>query len=69
MLICNWLIQANYVLSWTKESGTMPSKALDQNGVLIIPDMTERDLGTYICTGSEPGGVAKATATISFGGK
>ncbi|CAG5125030.1 unnamed protein product, partial [Candidula unifasciata] len=58
---------ANYVLSWTKEGGIMPSKAIDQNGVLIIPNLTESDLGRYICTGSEPGGVDKATATITFG--
>ncbi|CAG5123328.1 unnamed protein product, partial [Candidula unifasciata] len=57
---------ANYVLSWEKD-GVLPSKATDFNGVLTIPNLTESDLGTYTCTGSEPGSSDRATATITFG--
>uniref|UniRef100_A0A0B7ATX1 Basement membrane-specific heparan sulfate proteoglycan core protein n=1 Tax=Arion vulgaris TaxID=1028688 RepID=A0A0B7ATX1_9EUPU len=58
---------ANYVLSWTKDGGILPSKSIDQNGVLTIPNLNEDDLGTYTCTGSDPGSVDRATATITFG--
>lgn len=62
------MLQANYVLSWEKD-GVLPSKASDFNGVLTIPNLTESDLGTYTCIGSEPGSSDRATATISFGSK
>ncbi|BFZ23346.1 hypothetical protein BsWGS_26385 [Bradybaena similaris] len=57
---------AHYVLSWEKD-GVLPSKATDFNGILTIPNLTESDLGTYTCIGSEPGSSDRATATITFG--
>ncbi|CAL1546871.1 unnamed protein product [Lymnaea stagnalis] len=59
--------EANYVLSWMKDGGPLPSKVIDQNGVLMIPNLDENDIGTYTCTGSEPGSIDRATATITFG--
>ena len=31
----------------------MPSKAIEQNGVLVIPNANRNDQGSYICTGSD----------------
>ncbi|XP_012944719.1 basement membrane-specific heparan sulfate proteoglycan core protein [Aplysia californica] len=58
---------ANYVLSWSKVGGVLPGKVLDQNGVLVIPDVDENDIGTYTCTGSDPGGTDTARASVRFG--
>ncbi|XP_076086554.1 basement membrane-specific heparan sulfate proteoglycan core protein-like isoform X4 [Mytilus galloprovincialis] len=46
-------IQSNYILSWSKVGGLMPNKAIDQNGVLVIPNVRPEDGGTYECTGSD----------------
>ena len=31
----------------------MPAKAVEQNGVLIIPNLQRSDQGNYVCTGSD----------------
>ena len=31
----------------------MPSKAIEQNGVLMIPDLKKTDQGNYVCMGSD----------------
>lgn len=56
--------QANYVLSWSKDGGNLPARAIDQNGVLYIPNIQPEDAGQYTCTGSDPNSVDRATATI-----
>nr|KAG5704759.1 hypothetical protein BaRGS_005215 [Batillaria attramentaria] len=55
---------ANYVLSWSKDGGALPARAIDQNGVLLIPNLQEGDAGQYTCTGSDPDSVDRATAII-----
>ncbi|KAK3801367.1 hypothetical protein RRG08_059069 [Elysia crispata] len=59
--------EGNYELAWSKEGGIIPDKALDQSGVLVIPNLDYSDLGTYTCTGSDPTGLHQAQATITFG--
>ena len=61
--------QGNYELAWSKEGGIIPDKALDQSGVLVIPNLDYSDLGTYTCTGSDATGLHQAQATITFGGE
>ncbi|XP_041377591.1 basement membrane-specific heparan sulfate proteoglycan core protein-like isoform X3 [Gigantopelta aegis] len=56
--------EATYILSWTKNGGGLPEKAIDQNGVLVIPNITPEDAGTYTCTGSDLFSVDRASATI-----
>ena len=48
----------------------MPAKAIDQNGVLIIPNVDRNDAGYYICTGSDMLTIDEETAVliISEGG-
>ncbi|KAK6966048.1 basement membrane-specific heparan sulfate proteoglycan core protein, partial [Biomphalaria glabrata] len=58
---------ANYVLTWRKDGGQLPSKAVEQSGVLYIPDLDQNDLGRYTCTGSQRGSIDNATAEIMFG--
>ncbi|ESO88859.1 hypothetical protein LOTGIDRAFT_125398, partial [Lottia gigantea] len=60
--------EATYVLSWTMNGSGLPLKAIDQNGVLVIPNIQPEDAGTYTCTGSDPTGVDRATAIIRVGG-
>lgn len=55
-------------MSWSKDGGTLPNRALDQNGVLLIPNVGVEDAGTYICTGSSPFRVESDTATLTVGG-
>ncbi|VDI13303.1 heparan sulfate proteoglycan 2 (perlecan) [Mytilus galloprovincialis] len=44
-------MQSNYIMSWSKVGGLMPNKAIDQNGVLVIPNVRPEDGGTYECYG------------------
>ena len=62
-------MQANYILSWSKDGGNLPSRAIDQNGVLVIPNLQEADAGSYTCTGSDPNSVDRATAVIRIEGE
>ena len=62
-------MQANYVLSWSKDGSNLPSRAIDQNGVLVIPNLQEADAGSYTCTGSDPNSVDRATAVIRIEGE
>ncbi|XP_025082607.1 basement membrane-specific heparan sulfate proteoglycan core protein-like isoform X8 [Pomacea canaliculata] len=66
-LVCvaiSYSSEANYVLSWSKDGGNLPARAIDQNGVLYIPNIQPEDAGQYTCTGSDPNSVDRATATI-----
>ncbi|KAK7494115.1 hypothetical protein BaRGS_00014588, partial [Batillaria attramentaria] len=66
-LVCvavSYSSEANYVLSWSKDGGALPARAIDQNGVLLIPNLQEGDAGQYTCTGSDPDSVDRATAII-----
>ena len=31
----------------------MPAKAIEQNGVLVLPNANRNDQGSYVCTGSD----------------
>ncbi|GFO45203.1 basement membrane-specific heparan sulfate proteoglycan core protein, partial [Plakobranchus ocellatus] len=57
--------EPDYVLGWNRAGG-LPDKAIEQNGVLVIPNLEESDLGTYTCTGVDTTGTDSAQATISF---
>ena len=46
-------VQMNYILSWSKQGSVMPSKAIEQNGVLLIPDLKRSDQGNYVCMGTD----------------
>ncbi|KAK6175562.1 hypothetical protein SNE40_014001 [Patella caerulea] len=61
--------EANYVLSWTKNGAGLPVKGIDQNGVLVIPNIQPEDEGTYTCTGSDPFSVDRATAVVRVGAR
>ncbi|XP_067659130.1 basement membrane-specific heparan sulfate proteoglycan core protein-like isoform X2 [Haliotis asinina] len=61
--------EANYILSWTKNGAGLPEKAVDQNGVLVIPNIQPEDEGTYTCTGSDAYGVDRVTAVVSIAGR
>ncbi|XP_048238836.1 basement membrane-specific heparan sulfate proteoglycan core protein-like isoform X2 [Haliotis rufescens] len=61
--------EANYILSWTKNGAGLPEKAIDQNGVLVIPNVQPEDEGTYTCTGSDTYGVDRVTAVVSLAGR
>ncbi|XP_070207543.1 basement membrane-specific heparan sulfate proteoglycan core protein-like isoform X4 [Littorina saxatilis] len=66
-LVCvaiSYSSEANYVLSWSKDGGRLPARAIDQNGVLVIPELQEGDAGQYTCTGSDPYSIDRATAVI-----
>ena len=41
------------ILSWSKQGAVMPAKAIEQNGVLVLPNAVRTDQGNYICTGSD----------------
>ena len=59
--ICNYEFEIDashyfiqmYILSWSKQGAVMPAKAVEQNGVLIIPNLQRSDQGNYVCTGSD----------------
>ncbi|KAK3104524.1 hypothetical protein FSP39_004009 [Pinctada imbricata] len=59
------LTQMTYILSWTRQGGRLPSKAIDNNGVLVIPNAQAEDQGTYICTGSDMMSTDTAVATLT----
>lgn len=42
----------------------MPSKAIDQNGVLVIPNVQRSDAGQYECMGSDMKDMDKAVAIL-----
>ena len=59
-----------YILSWGRSSGGgLPDKAIDQNGVLVIPNVQINDQGTYICTGSDMVSTDTAEAILIVSGK
>ncbi|KAL3861185.1 hypothetical protein ACJMK2_007245 [Sinanodonta woodiana] len=58
------LREATYILSWSKQGAAMPSRAIDQNGVLIIPNIQVSDAGNFVCTGSDMFSTGSVTATI-----
>ena len=41
------------ILSWSKQGASMPAKAIEQNGVLVLPNANRNDQGSYVCTGSD----------------
>lgn len=47
----------------------MPNKAIDQNGVLVIPNVRPEDGGTYECTGSDMFNMDTDRATLVVSGK
>ena len=47
----------------------MPSRAIDQNGVLVIPNVRPEDAGNYECTGSDMFHVATDMATLIVSGE
>ncbi|XP_034337833.2 basement membrane-specific heparan sulfate proteoglycan core protein isoform X5 [Magallana gigas] len=54
-----------YILAWSKQSGTLPSKATERNGVLVIPNLQPEDAGTYMCTGSDIMSTDTAVAVLT----
>ncbi|WAR15211.1 PGBM-like protein, partial [Mya arenaria] len=66
-LVCSVVVSSAgemYILSWSKQGGQMPAKAIDQNGVLVIPNIQRSDAGNYMCTGSDMFHVDEAVAVI-----
>ena len=51
-------------LVWTKESGSLPSRASEASGILTVPEVRPEDSGVYICTGSDLQSVAQDHATL-----
>lgn len=58
-----------YILAWSKQSGTLPSKATERNGVLVIPNLQPEDAGTYMCTGSDIMSTDTAVAVLTVSGR
>lgn len=56
------------ILVWTRQGGTLPTKAIDNNGVLMIPNVRPQDQGNYICTGSDMMSTDTAVATLTVEG-
>ena len=42
----------------------MPAKAIDQNGVLVIPNVQRSDAGNYVCMGSDMNTIDEAVAVL-----
>jgi hypothetical protein len=42
----------------------MPAKAIDQNGVLVIPNVQRSDAGNYVCMGSDMNFIDEAVAVL-----
>jgi hypothetical protein len=42
----------------------MLSRAIDQNGVLVIPNIQRSDAGNYVCMGSDINHMEEAIATL-----
>ncbi|CAG2167829.1 unnamed protein product, partial [Oppiella nova] len=64
---CNGVSQISditYNLVWTKESGSLPSRASEASGILTIPDVRPEYSGIYICTGSDLQSVAQDHSTL-----
>ncbi|KAL5013502.1 hypothetical protein ScPMuIL_007772 [Solemya velum] len=55
------------ILSWERRDRHLPPRAIDQNGVLVIPNVQREDAGTYICTGSDMYSVDTSTAILIVG--
>lgn len=64
-----FLFQMTYILAWSKQSGTLPSKATERNGVLVIPNLQPEDAGTYMCTGSDIMSTDTAVAVLTVSGR
>ncbi|KAL3861149.1 hypothetical protein ACJMK2_007217 [Sinanodonta woodiana] len=58
------LREATYILSWSKLGAAMPNRAIEQNGVLIIPNIQVIDGGNFVCTGSDMFSNGSVIATI-----
>ncbi|XP_060586623.1 basement membrane-specific heparan sulfate proteoglycan core protein-like isoform X4 [Ruditapes philippinarum] len=56
--------EMTYILSWNKQGGQMPAKAIDQNGVLVIPNVQRSDAGNYVCMGSDMNFIDEAVAVL-----
>lgn len=56
--------EMTYILSWSKQGGQMLSRAIDQNGVLVIPNIQRSDAGNYVCMGSDINHMEEAIATL-----
>ena len=57
--------QMTFILSWTKQGGRLPAKAIDNNGVLVIPNVQPQDQGNYVCTGSDMMSTDTAIAVLT----
>nr|XP_022341960.1 basement membrane-specific heparan sulfate proteoglycan core protein-like isoform X4 [Crassostrea virginica] len=55
-----------YILAWSKQSGALPSKATERNGVLVIPNLQPEDAGSYVCTGSDIMSTDTAIAVLTI---
>uniref|UniRef100_A0A8V0ZB23 Basement membrane-specific heparan sulfate proteoglycan core protein n=1 Tax=Gallus gallus TaxID=9031 RepID=A0A8V0ZB23_CHICK len=54
-----------YTLVWTRQNhGTLPSRAMDFNGILTIRNVQPEDAGVYVCTGSNMLDMDEGTATL-----
>ncbi|XP_040544689.1 basement membrane-specific heparan sulfate proteoglycan core protein isoform X5 [Gallus gallus] len=54
-----------YTLVWTRQNhGTLPSRAVDFNGILTIRNVQPEDAGVYVCTGSNMLDMDEGTATL-----
>ncbi|XP_072040765.1 basement membrane-specific heparan sulfate proteoglycan core protein-like [Amphiura filiformis] len=51
-------------ITWTRENGTLPSKARFENGYLLISNVDYRDIGEYRCTGVNSLGSSYVTAQL-----
>ncbi|XP_064642804.1 basement membrane-specific heparan sulfate proteoglycan core protein-like isoform X7 [Lineus longissimus] len=65
--VCAGISQVTYNLLWTKQGGNLPDQAMDENGVLTIPNAKLEDSGTYVCTGSNPFSIDTDIATLTVG--
>ncbi|XP_060073482.1 basement membrane-specific heparan sulfate proteoglycan core protein-like [Ylistrum balloti] len=53
-----------YILSWSRQGGSLPPQAIDQMGVLLIPNARQEDAGEYVCTGSDMTSMDTAVAVL-----
>ncbi|XP_044138378.1 basement membrane-specific heparan sulfate proteoglycan core protein isoform X4 [Bufo gargarizans] len=54
-----------YTLVWTRQnSGNLPERAMDFNGILTIRNVQPEDAGIYICTGSNMFDMDEGNATL-----
>ncbi|XP_075696695.1 basement membrane-specific heparan sulfate proteoglycan core protein [Rhinoderma darwinii] len=54
-----------YTLVWTRQnSGKLPERAMDFNGILTIRNVQPEDAGIYICTGSNMFDMDEGNATL-----